>query len=54
MRMATRSVPGAILVGGGILAKMLYDRRRTLADKPQAAPLLRDDDEDEFDPHAVG
>ena len=25
-RMATRSVPGAIVVGGGILAKMLYDR----------------------------
>ena len=27
-RIATRSVPGAIVVGGGILAKMLYDRRR--------------------------
>ncbi|MCA1661103.1 MAG: hypothetical protein LC648_02605 [Novosphingobium sp.] len=26
-RMATRSVPGAILVGGGLLAKTLYDRR---------------------------
>lgn len=25
-RVATRSVPGAILVGGGMLAKMLYDR----------------------------
>ena len=25
-RMATRSVPGAIIVGGGTLAKMLYDR----------------------------
>jgi hypothetical protein len=25
-RLATRSVPGAILVGGGVLAKMLYDR----------------------------
>ncbi len=27
-RLATRSVPGAILVGGGLLAKTLYDRRR--------------------------
>ena len=26
-RIATRSVPGAILVGGGLLAKTLYDRR---------------------------
>jgi hypothetical protein len=25
---ATRSVPGAILVGGGLLAKALYDRRK--------------------------
>lgn len=27
-RAATRSVPGAILIGGGLLAKTLYDRRR--------------------------
>ena len=27
-RIAARSVPGAIVVGGGILAKGLYDRRR--------------------------
>lgn len=27
-RMATRSLPGAILVGGGMLAKTLYDRSR--------------------------
>lgn len=27
-RVATRSVPGALLVGGGLLAKTLYDRRR--------------------------
>jgi hypothetical protein len=27
-RLATRSVPGAIVVGGGILAKLLYDRRK--------------------------
>lgn len=26
-RIATRSVPGALLVGGGLLAKALYDRR---------------------------
>lgn len=27
-RIAMRSVPGAIVVGGGLLAKTLYDRRR--------------------------
>jgi hypothetical protein len=27
-RVATRSVPGAIVVGGGMLAKTLYDRHR--------------------------
>ena len=32
-RMATKSVPGAIVVGGGLLAKSLYDRRKG----PQAA-----------------
>ena len=26
-RIATRSIPGAILIGGGLLAKTLYDRR---------------------------
>lgn len=30
-RIATRSVPGAIIVGGGLLAKTLYDRRRGVA-----------------------
>jgi hypothetical protein len=30
-RLATRSVPGAILVGTGLLAKTLYDRRRARA-----------------------
>lgn len=30
-RVATRSVPGAILVGGGLLAKTLYDRSRARA-----------------------
>ena len=28
-RLATRSVPGAIVVGGGLLAKTLYDRKRS-------------------------
>lgn len=27
MRVATRSVPGAIVVGGAVVAKKLYDRR---------------------------
>ena len=27
-RIATRSVPGAIVIGGGLLAKTLYDRKR--------------------------
>ena len=27
-RVATRSVPGMILVGGGMVAKMLYDRKQ--------------------------
>ena len=31
-RMATRSVPGAILVGGGIIAKTLYDRSKGKAE----------------------
>jgi hypothetical protein len=30
-RMATRSVPGALIVGGGLLAKTLYDRSRNRA-----------------------
>lgn len=31
-RIATRSVPGAILVGGGLLAKALYDRKKGKVD----------------------
>ena len=27
-RIATRSIPGAIVIGGGLLAKALYDRRQ--------------------------
>lgn len=30
-RIATKSVPGAIVVGGGMLAKALYERRRKVA-----------------------
>jgi hypothetical protein len=36
-RIATKSVPGAILVGGGLLAKTLYDRRRAGKAAPQEA-----------------
>ena len=45
-RIATRSVPGAIVIGGGLLAKMLYDRRHASAQKP-ASP-------DDEDTHAIG
>ncbi|MGE3692804.1 MAG: hypothetical protein AB7F98_15625 [Novosphingobium sp.] len=34
-RLATRSVPGAIVVGGGILAKALYDRRHKRRPEPE-------------------
>jgi hypothetical protein len=35
-RIATKSVPGAIIVGGGMLAKMLFDRRRaSKAEQPE-------------------
>ncbi len=33
-RVATRSVPGAIVVGGGMLAKTLYDRHQQKTVKP--------------------
>ncbi|MBV1918857.1 MAG: hypothetical protein KUG65_12470 [Sphingomonadaceae bacterium] len=48
VKLATRSVPGAILVGGGLLAKTLYDRRKDKAARSQdeAAPgSLNEDDE---------
>ncbi|WP_226017223.1 hypothetical protein [Novosphingobium sp. FKTRR1] len=35
-RVATSSVPGAIVVGGGLLAKTLYDRRQAKAAKARA------------------
>ncbi|WP_374419219.1 hypothetical protein [Novosphingobium arvoryzae] len=38
LRVATKSVPGAIVVGSGLIAKMLYDRRQaTKAAKAGAA-----------------
>ncbi len=38
VRIATRSVPGAIVVGGGLLAKTLYDRKQAKqAAKAEAA-----------------
>lgn len=36
-RVATRSVPGAIIVGGGMLAKTLYDRKKGHAAKASGA-----------------
>ena len=33
-RLATRSVPGAIIVGGALLAKTLYDRKHTYDARP--------------------
>ncbi|MFM5918107.1 MAG: hypothetical protein ACKOOL_11330 [Novosphingobium sp.] len=50
-RLATRSVPGAIVVGGGLLAKTLYDRRqgkktaRASGTKAVAAQAKRGDEE---------
>ncbi|MEP6868286.1 MAG: hypothetical protein ABJA20_07205 [Novosphingobium sp.] len=38
MRIATRSVPGAIIVGGGMLAKALHEQRkakRAVKSQPQ-------------------
>ncbi len=40
-KLATRSVPGALLVGGGLLAKTLYDRgtaKRKSRGKPESLP----------------
>ena len=42
-RIATRSVPGAIIVGGGMLAKTLYDRKQGIAAaKTQGARKVRE------------
>ena len=45
LRLATRSVPGAILIGGGLLAKRLHDRRKAAkARSPAASPTQGGDD----------
>ena len=41
-RIATRSVPGAILVGGGVLAKTLYDRSKGRAAASEGAQQVRE------------
>ncbi|ESZ85778.1 MAG: hypothetical protein Q27BB25_17645 [Blastomonas sp. CACIA14H2] len=35
-RIATRSVPGALLVGGALLAKAVYDQRKSKGTPPKA------------------
>ena len=40
-RVATRSVPGAILVGGGVLAKTLYDINRGKTARKKGAKEVR-------------
>ena len=37
-RVATRSVPGAIVIGGGMLAKTLFDRRKARAKARNGEP----------------
>lgn len=39
-RVATRSVPGAIIVGGGMLAKALYDRKHRAKVEAEGAAVL--------------
>ena len=41
-RLATRSVPGALIVGGGLLAKTLYDRKRGQAAAKEGHAKLAD------------
>lgn len=41
-RIATRSVPGAIVVGGGLLAKTLYDRRHVEVQKAKGTQQVAD------------
>ena len=45
-RIAARSVPGAIVVGGGLLAKELYDRRRAHLARRKAASSIEGHDAD--------
>ena len=41
-RVATRSVPGAIIVGGGMLAKTLYDRKHRAKAEAEGAAALEE------------
>lgn len=47
-RLALRSVPGAILVGGGLLAKTLFERRKENRRKQLEREDLDDDQEDDL------
>lgn len=38
LRVATKSVPGAIVVGSGLIAKKLYDRRKAAKTATTAKP----------------
>lgn len=38
LRVATKSVPGAIVVGSGLIAKKLYDRRKAAKSGTAAKP----------------
>jgi hypothetical protein len=43
-RIATRSVPGALVVGGSLLAKALYDRRHAKRARPvETSPIEASD-----------
>ena len=39
-RVATRSVPGALLVGGALVAKTLYDRSREADEIPASEAII--------------
>jgi hypothetical protein len=41
-RIATRSVPGALIVGGGLLAKTLYDRKQGRNPKVEGQQAIED------------
>jgi hypothetical protein len=45
-RVATRSVPGAIVIGGGLLAKTLYDRSRARAAAAEGTIAVEEQVED--------
>ncbi len=39
-RLATRSIPGALLVGGAYLAKKIYDQRKASKDIPASEMII--------------